>query len=56
MLSGYVLAAVFCVPALITGKINRNCMIPMVPFFAVSLFVSLLWGNRIISWYLGLLR
>lgn len=56
VLSGYVLAAVFCVPALITGKINRNCMIPMVPFFAVSLFVSLLWGNRIISWYLGLLR
>ena len=56
VLSGYVLAAIFCVPALITGKLNRNCMVPMVPFFAVSLSLSLLWGYRILGWYLGLLR
>ena len=56
VLSGYVLAAIFCVPALITGKLNRNCMVPMVPFFAVSLSLSLLWGYRILGWYLELLR
>ena len=51
---GYVLAAVWIVPALMHGKIHRRSSIPMAPFFAVSLILSLLWGEQILNWYLNL--
>ena len=54
LFGGYVLAAAWVVPALIRGKIHRRSSIPMAPFFAVSLILSLLWGEQILNWYLNL--
>ena len=54
MLGGYILAAVWVAPALLRGKIHRRSSIPMAPFFAVSLILSLLWGEQLLIWYLNL--
>ena len=54
LFGGYVLAAAWVVPALMRGKIHRRSSIPMAPFFAVSLILSLLWGEQILNWYLNL--
>lgn len=34
-------------------KINKNDMIPYGPFLAMGIFVASLYGDRIISWYIG---
>lgn len=49
---GYVLAALFCIPLICLKKLNRGSMIPMVPFFAVSLLTAALWGDQLIRLYL----
>lgn len=52
--AGYILAAIWVLPALARGKVRRGTAVPMAPFFAVSLMLSLLWGNSFLRWYLDL--
>ncbi len=52
--AGYVLAAFWAAPALLRGRLHRGTPIPMAPFFAASLILALLWGNRLIHWYMDL--
>lgn len=53
---GYVLAALVCIPLICLKKIHRGSMIPMVPFFAVSLLTAALWGDQLIRLYLEAVR
>lgn len=40
-------------PLLITKKIHAKSKIPFGPFLIIASFVAFLWGEKIISWYLG---
>lgn len=45
-----------CGMFLILFKIkSRKDIIPFAPFIALASFITLLWGDRILSWYIGLL-
>lgn len=52
--AAYTAACIFCIPLIISGRIQRKTKIPMIPFFAASLITAALWGNEIIWWYLSL--
>lgn len=48
----YLAAGLLYTLPLLTGKIDRNRPIPMIPYFAVSILFSCLFGDRLIGWYL----
>jgi leader peptidase (prepilin peptidase)/N-methyltransferase len=50
-----ILGGVVAVVLLITRRRGRREMIPFGPFLAVAAMVTLLWGNNILGWYLGLM-
>ena len=50
-----ILGGIVAVALLIARKRGRREMIPFGPFLAVAAMVTLLWGNNILSWYLGLM-
>ena len=50
-----ILGGVVAVVLLATRRRGRREMIPFGPFLAVTAMTTLLWGNNILSWYLGLM-
>lgn len=40
-------------PGLMSGKLSRTSKVPFGPFLIVGCYIALLFGERIISWYLG---
>lgn len=44
---------VVVLPLLIIKKIHAKSKIPFGPFLIVASFIAFLWGEKIISWYLG---
>jgi len=55
VIMGAVLGGLTAIILLATGKRGRKEAIPFGPFLAVAAMVTLLWGNNIINWYLGLM-
>lgn len=50
-----ILGGIVAVVLLATRRRGRREMIPFGPFLAVAAMVTLLWGNNILGWYLGLM-
>ena len=50
-----VLGGLTAIILLATRKRGRKEAIPFGPFLAVAAMVTLLWGNNIVNWYLGLM-
>ena len=50
----YVLAALTLIPKLVKKKMAADTAIPMIPFFAFSTIICILYGDQIIAWYLSL--
>jgi leader peptidase (prepilin peptidase)/N-methyltransferase len=44
--------SIISIVLLMTGKKGRKDMVPFGPFLALGTFVSILWGETIIRWYL----
>jgi len=55
LLMGVIVGGLVAGILLLLKKKKRKEPIPFGPFLAVATIVTLLWGNNIISWYLGLL-
>ena len=50
-----ILGGIVAVALVIAKKRKRRQTIPFGPFLAVAAMITLLWGNNILSWYLGLM-
>lgn len=50
-----ILGGIVAVVLLVTRRRGRREMIPFGPFLAVAAMATLLWGNNILGWYLGLM-
>ena len=50
-----ILGGLVAIVLLATGKRGRKEAIPFGPFLAASAMATLLWGNEILNWYLGLI-
>ena len=44
---------IYGIYSLMTQKHNRKSEVPFGPFLALGLFIALLYGNRLIEWYLS---
>ena len=55
MLMGVILGGLVAGILLALRKKTRKEPIPFGPFLAVATIVTLLWGNNILSWYMGLM-
>ena len=51
-----ILGGIVAVALMIAKKRGRREMIPFGPFLAVAAMVTLLWGSKILDWYLGLMQ
>lgn len=52
---GYLLGTVYSIIGLLTKKLTRKSPIPFGPFLLLGTYVTMFWGNDILSWYLGML-
>lgn len=52
----YILGAVVAVGLLLAKKVNRNSEIPFGTFLAVGVLAGILYGHKIVEWYVSLLR
>lgn len=52
LFGAYVLAALCFAAPLLLGRVKRKTPVPMAPFFFAALTISLLWGDRILIWYI----
>lgn len=52
----YILGAIVAVPLLLSKRKGMNSAVPFGTFLAVGTFITLLWGNQIVGWYLGMLK
>lgn len=51
---GCISAAIVSVGLMAAQKVSRRSLIPLGPFLALGAVASVLWGERLIGWYLGL--
>jgi prepilin signal peptidase PulO-like enzyme (type II secretory pathway) len=51
----YLLGALVEVPLLLLGRRKLGGAVPFGTFLTVAIFIAIWWGERIITWYLGLL-
>ena len=52
---GFVLGGLISLLLLVTGLRGRKDFIPFGPFIAIGAWIALLYGRRILDWYLGFL-
>ena len=50
-----ILGGVVAIVLVVSKKRKREQTIPFGPFLALSAVVTLLWGNDILTWYIGLM-
>ena len=55
IIMGAILGGIVAVALVITKKRRRRETIPFAPFLALAAMITLLWGNNILNWYLGLM-
>ena len=53
LIMGAIIGSVVAVAFLIAKKKGRKETIPFGPFLSLSTLITLLWGSRILEWYLG---
>lgn len=53
LLLSFILGGIFGIILLATKIKNKTDLIPFGPWIALAAFISMYWGNAIISWYLG---
>lgn len=53
--SSFVFGSIYAIPVLILGKKQFGQKVPFGPFLVIATVFSLLWGDKIFGWYLGLL-
>lgn len=51
----YIIGAVTLSPLLLFGRARLGALVPFGTFLVVGALVSMMWGERIVIWYLGLL-
>ena len=54
LLLAYVLAGIFCLPALLAKKAFLKTRIPMAPFFAAAVIFLHFFQEPVLNWYLSL--
>jgi prepilin signal peptidase PulO-like enzyme (type II secretory pathway) len=55
IIMGAILGGIVAVALVIAKRRKRRETIPFGPFLALATMITLLWGNNILSWYLGLM-
>jgi Type II secretory pathway, prepilin signal peptidase PulO and related peptidases len=55
VLLGYLFGAVASLPLVALTAKSGKSMIPLGPFLALGTVIALLWGDPIVTWYLGLI-
>jgi len=55
IIMGAILGGIVAVVLVIAKKRKRRETIPFGPFLALAAMITLLWGNNILEWYLGLM-
>jgi leader peptidase (prepilin peptidase)/N-methyltransferase len=55
IIMGAILGGIVAVAMVISKKRERRGTIPFGPFLAAAAMITLLWGNNILTWYLGLM-
>ncbi len=54
LLVSVVAGGVYAAVLLLTKRSKKGAEMPLVPFLSGGMFVCLLWGGQLLSWYLGL--
>lgn len=54
LLVSVVAGGVYAAVLLLTKRSKKGAEMPLVPFLSGGMFVCLLWGERLLSWYLGM--
>lgn len=55
IIMGAILGGIVAVALVIAKRRKRRETIPFGPFLALATMITLMWGNNILSWYLGLM-
>ena len=55
LIAGAILGGLVAIPLLVSKKKGRKEAIPYGPFLSLAAMVTLLWGQEILGWYLGLM-
>jgi len=50
----YILGSLYAIPAVAFGKKKMKSQIPFGTFLTASTLIAMLWGERILNWYLSL--
>ncbi|APV44615.1 leader peptidase (prepilin peptidase) / N-methyltransferase [Dehalogenimonas formicexedens] len=53
VIMSWILGGIIAIGLLIFSRKGRKEAIPFGPFLALTTFITFLWGNQIIDWYLG---
>lgn len=51
----YFLGSLFSLAGILSGRLKMKSTIPFGPFLFLGTYITMLWGDRILDWYLGLL-
>ncbi len=54
LLVSVVAGGVYAAVLLLTKRSKKGAELPLVPFLSGGMFVCLLWGGQLLSWYLGM--
>ncbi|GMQ77733.1 MAG: A24 family peptidase [Anaerolineae bacterium] len=50
---GIVLAGIWGLIAIVSGRLNRRSYFPYGPFLAVAGLMAIIWGNRVADWFMN---
>lgn len=50
----FVTGAIYAVLLLLLKRNTLKAQVPFAPFIAMSIYITLLSGNKIVEWYIGL--
>ncbi len=51
----FFIGAAFAVPVLLARKKGMKSQIPFGPFIAIAFFITVNWGNRLLTWYMDMI-
>jgi len=50
----FLLGGLVAIGLLLSGRAGRKAVIPFAPFLCLSTFLVLIFGDRLLFWYLGM--